>query len=123
MPRNRVSDNQRNFAKQLRGNQTALEARLWHEIRAKRLDGWKFRRQVPIEGYVADFVCFEARLIVEVDGPLHRTDEARLHDAERDAVLQDAGFRILRFDSDIALGRMVEDIRRALETPPLPTPR
>ena len=123
MPRHRVSEEQRNFAKQLRSQQTALEARLWHEIRAKRLDGWKFRRQVPIEGYVADFVCFEARLIVEVDGPLHRTDEARLHDAERDAVLQDAGFRVLRFDSEIALGRMVEDIRSALALPPLPTPR
>ena len=123
MPRHRVSDEQRDFAKRLRGGQTALEARLWHEIRAKRLAGWKFRRQVPIEGYVADFVCFEARLIVEVDGPLHRTDEAWLYDAERDAVLREAGFRILRFDSEVALGRMVDDIRRALATPPLPTPR
>ncbi len=104
-------------------NQTALEARLWHEIRAKRLDGWKFRRQVPIKDYVADFVCFEARLIVEVDGPLHKEPENRLRDAERDAVLRREGFRVLRFDSDIALGRMVDDIRRVLKAPPLPTPR
>jgi very-short-patch-repair endonuclease len=66
---------QRRFAKELRKNQTVPEQRLWHELRARRLDGWKFRRQVPIEGYVADFVCFEARLIVEMDGPLHRTPE------------------------------------------------
>ena len=120
MSRRRVSSEQRNFARQPRGNQTALEDRLWHELRAKRLDGWRFKRQAPIENYIADFVCFEARLIVEVDGPLHERPEHRRRDAERDAVLQGQGFRALRFDQDIALGRMVEDIRQALRRPPLP---
>jgi very-short-patch-repair endonuclease len=123
MPKYRVPDEQRDFAKKLRREQTALETRLWHEIRAKRLDDWKFRRQVPIGPYVVDFVCFEARLIVEVDGPLHRQAENRMRDAKRDAVLKERGFRILRFDADVALGRMVEDIRRALRSPPLPTLR
>jgi very-short-patch-repair endonuclease len=123
MPKYRVPDEQRDFAKKLRREQTALETRLWHEIRAKRLDDWKFRRQVPIGPYVVDFVCFEARLIVEADGPLHRQAENRMHDARRDAVLQERGFRILRFDADVALGRMVEDIRLALSFPPLPTLR
>jgi very-short-patch-repair endonuclease len=120
VPRYRVPTERRRFAKQLRTNQTALEDRVWHEIRAKRLDGWKFRRQVPIDGYVADFVCFEARLIVEVDGPLHQTPEQVRKDAARDAILRQRGFRTLRFDDEAALGRMLEDIRDALARPPLP---
>ncbi len=123
MPKYCVPEEQRDFAKKLRREQTALEARLWHEIRGKRLDDWKFRRQVPIGPYVVDFVCFEARLIVEVDGPLHQQAENRMHDAKRDAALKERGFRILRFDADVALGRMVEDIRSALSAPPLPTLR
>jgi very-short-patch-repair endonuclease len=106
----------------LRSGQTALEQRLWFELRAKRLDGWKFKRQVPIEGYVADFVCFEARLVVEVDGPLHQAPEQRWKDAERDATLRSHGFRTLRFDGDVALGRMVDHIREALREHPSPDP-
>ena len=120
MPRYRVPMEQRRFARELRRNQTALEQRLWHELRARRLDGWKFRRQVPIEGYVADFVCFEAQLIVEMDGPLHRTPERQQKDAARDAVLGRWGFRTLRFDDETALGRMVDDIRDSLKTAPSP---
>ncbi len=123
MPKHRVADEQRVFARRLRREQTALEARLWHEVRGKRLEGWKFRRQVPIGPYVVDFVCLEARLIVEVDGPLHLLPENRRRDAGRDAVLLERGFRILRFDAEVALGRVVEDIRRALGSPPLPTLR
>ena len=123
MPKHRVLEEQRRFAKKLRRDQTALEARLWHEIRAKRLDGWKFRRQMPIGPYVVDFVCFEALLIVEVDGHLHQRAESQVHDAKRDAALRERGFRILRFDADVALGRVIGDIRRALPAPPLPTLR
>ncbi len=108
--------------RQLRRSQTALESRLWHELRAKRLDGWKFRRQVPIEGYFADFVCFKARLIVEVDGPLHERPEQRLTDSARDAALRRHGFRTIRFDREAALGRMLEDIRRELAPVPSPDP-
>ena len=122
MPRHQVSKEQRSFAKHLRKNATALEDHLWHELRAKRLDGWKFRRQVPIGRYIVDFVCFEAGLIVEVDGPLHDRPENRLSDAARDRVLRQEDFRILRFSSDVALGRMVEEIRCALKSP-LPTLR
>lgn len=125
MPKHRVPGEQRDFARRLRREQTALEARLWHEIRAMRLDGWKFRRQVPIGPYVVDFLCLDARLIVEVDGPLHRRAENQMYDSERDAALRERGFRVLRLDADVALGRMVEDIRHALVSgsPPLPTLR
>jgi very-short-patch-repair endonuclease len=122
VPQHRIPDEQRRFARRLRTEQTTLEARLWHELRAKRLDGWKFKRQFPIEGFVADFVCLEKRLIVEMDGPLHERPEQMLKDAERDAALRSQGFRILRFSDEVSLGRVVDDIRRALSSSPSPDP-
>ena len=116
----RVSFRQRQFAKQLRTEQTSLETALWRELRAKRLDGWKFKRQVPIGPYFVDCVCFERRLIVEVDGPLHESAEQRLHDARRDAFLRGEGFRVLRFGGDAILrdaARVIQDIREALASP------
>jgi very-short-patch-repair endonuclease len=123
MPQQRIPDQRRTFAKRLRSRQSIPETRLWHELRGTRLDGWKFRRQVPLEQYIVDFVCFEARLIVEVDGPLHDRPESVLADAARDAVLHQKGFRVLRFTSDVALVRMLDEIRQALSEPPLPAPR
>jgi very-short-patch-repair endonuclease len=105
----------RRRAKQMRSAQSSLEQWLWRELRAKRLDGWKFRYQVPIDFYIVDFVCFEARLIVEADGPLHNTDEQRLWDAERDQYLTRQGFRILRFDQD-SISRAIGEIRQSLGT-------
>jgi very-short-patch-repair endonuclease len=104
----------RSFARRLRRAQTAAEVTLWRELRDRRLDGWKFRRQDPIEGYIADFLCFEARLIVEVDGPLHEEIERKLKDRKRDTILLAHGFRTLRFAADAAPGRMIEAIRQAL---------
>ena len=120
MPLHRIPERRRNFAKALRTEQTQLEERLWHELRAKRLDGWKFKRQVPIEGFIVDFVCFEARLIVEMDGPLHGKPEQQAKDAARDAALRGQGFRILRFSDEAALGHVVDEIRRALNLSPSP---
>ncbi|HEY0011402.1 MAG TPA: DUF559 domain-containing protein [Allosphingosinicella sp.] len=80
-------------AKQMRSNPTPAEHRLWQIVRAKRLDGWKFRRQARIGRYTPDFVCHGAKLIVEVDGGHHCEEE----DGFRDAWLRGEGFRILRF--------------------------
>ena len=122
MPKHIVPAEKRAFARQLRKAQTSLEAALWRELRGRRLDGWKFRRQVPIEGYVADFVCFDRRLIIEVDGPLHAEPEQRMKDAKRDAILNGQRFRILRMNGELAPGSMIDQIRRALAEPPHPTP-
>ncbi|MET3597675.1 very-short-patch-repair endonuclease [Mesorhizobium shonense] len=84
----------------MRREATDAESRLWQELRGRRLDGIKFRRQVPIGRFVADFVCAEARLIVEIDGSQHA--ESR-HDQERDAELKARGFRVLRFWNDDVL--------------------
>ena len=72
---------------------TDAEARLWQILRAKRLAGYKFRRQLPIDSYIADFACLRHRLIVEADGGQHGGER----DARRDAYLKAQGFRVLRF--------------------------
>ena len=105
------------LARQRRATATRCERALWHELRAKRLDGWKFRREAPIGPYVADFVCFAAKLVVEADGPLHATPEGRRADQRRDAWFEGAGFRILHFsDEEILsdLGRVLDRIRGVL---------
>ena len=90
----------RQFAKSLRRAQTDAEHRLWLQLRDRRLDGLKFRRQVPIETYVADFVCVDARLIVELDGSQHGEADGEARDAERTKALEAAGFHVIRFWND-----------------------
>jgi very-short-patch-repair endonuclease len=82
------------FARRLRHEPPVTERLLWTLLRDRRLEGLKFRRQVPLGRYVADFLCPRHRLIVEADGPHH---EDSLHDVERDAWLRSQGFRVLRF--------------------------
>ncbi|MDO8377695.1 endonuclease domain-containing protein [Phenylobacterium sp.] len=82
-------------ARSLRATQTHAEARLWHVLRARRLGGWKWRRQVPVGPYIADFLCLEAALVVELDGGQH--SETLAYDARRTAYLQAQGFRVIRF--------------------------
>ena len=84
----------RQRAKTMRVEATRPEAKLWDALRGRQLEGFKFRRQVPLKGYILDFVCFERKLIVEVDGWQH-ADNA--HDHRRDAVFGADGFCILRF--------------------------
>jgi very-short-patch-repair endonuclease len=84
------------LAKRMRREPSDVEAKLWRLLRNRRLEGVKFRRQVPIGRFVVDFACARHRLIVEADGPFH--DVAR--DEERDAWLRGQGFRILRFERD-----------------------
>jgi very-short-patch-repair endonuclease len=81
-------------ARSLRHTTTPLERRLWGQLRSRRFVDFKFRRQAPIGPYVADFVCYDAKLIVELDGSQH-AESAR--DAIRDAVLERRGFKVLRF--------------------------
>lgn len=82
-------------AKVMRKEPALYERRLWTLLRDRRLEGLKFRRQIVIGRYIADFVCLRHRLIVEADGPQH---EDRIeHDAARDAWLNEQGFVVLRF--------------------------
>jgi very-short-patch-repair endonuclease len=90
-------------ARAMRKGQSRAESAVWEMVRANRL-GVKFRRQHPVEGYIADFACIEAKLIVEVDGLSHDIAEQRIYDAERTRVLAAAGWRVLRVRDRDALG-------------------
>lgn len=80
---------------------TRREGVLAHMLRGRQFEGWKFRRQVQIGPWVVDFCCYELKLILELDGGIHRLTEDR--DAERDADLFHRGFTVLRFDNGPAL--------------------
>jgi len=82
------------LARRLRRDMTDAERKLWSRIRSRQL-GAKFRRQVPIDRYIADFACIEASLVVEVDGEQHNIDIER--DRARTAVLESAGYLVIRF--------------------------
>ena len=89
---------------------------VWARLRGKQLAGFKFRRQLAIGPYFADFACVAARLVVEIDGPLHE-DEA---DRRRDNYLEAQGFRVVRFsiaDVDESLDDVIEAIYLRLEAP------
>ncbi|HEY5971031.1 MAG TPA: endonuclease domain-containing protein [Pseudoxanthomonas sp.] len=91
------------YAKQMRHAPTEAESALWRHLRAGRLADYKFKRQKPIGSFIVDFVCFEHKLVIEVDGGQHTDLKAR--DERRTAWLQTQGFRVLRFWNDDVLQR------------------
>ena len=105
----------------MRRNPTDAERRLWSLLRSKRLAGVKFKRQQPIGPYIADFVNFERKLIVEADGSQHVESQS---DERRSAWLRNQGFSVLRFWNDDILVRteIVADAIWAALQPPLPNP-
>ena len=104
-------------ARELRRNQTDVERKLWYVLRGRRFCGTKFRRQQPIGRYLVDFICFEHKLIVELDGSQHGSDDALAYDARRTAYLQSQGFQVLRFwnhEINANMDGVSETIARAL---------
>ncbi|PZQ17226.1 MAG: hypothetical protein DI565_07630 [Ancylobacter novellus] len=92
----RALDRFRTRARALRSRETSAEAKLWHALRARRLEGWKFRRQHPVGRYVVDFITLAGKLIVEVDGATHGSDAEIARDAARAADLEKLGFVVMR---------------------------
>jgi very-short-patch-repair endonuclease len=120
----RIKPEQRSFATDLRNRATDAERALWKSLRGDSLNGLRFRRQVPLGIYIVDFVCFEVRLIVEVDGGQHAESTK---DAQRDAWLTSQGFQVLRFwNNEVLQNRegVMQMIFEAvnLHTPVLPPP-
>jgi len=104
------------IARKLRKNMTDAERLLWCKLRNKQL-GAKFRRQSPIDKYIVDFVCFEKKLIIEVDGSQHLGNRK---DRERDKWFENNGFKVLRFWNNEVLKNVngvLEMIRRELPSP------
>ncbi|NPV21938.1 endonuclease domain-containing protein [Bradyrhizobium aeschynomenes] len=99
------------LARRLRTAQTKAESALWIRIRNRQVDGLKFVRQMPIGGYICDFVCRERSLIIEVDGGQH-SESAR--DFVRDGRLADEGYRVLRLWNNDVLGN-IEGVLAAIQ--------
>jgi very-short-patch-repair endonuclease len=95
----------RSFAKRMRDAPTDAEATMWRLLRDRRLSQYKFRRQVPFENYILDFVCFERRLVIEVDGGRHASSST---DEVSDEVLAAAGFTVARYWNNDVLQRRAE---------------
>jgi very-short-patch-repair endonuclease len=93
----------RTAARHLRSRMTDAERKLWFALKDRRFQNLKFRRQVPVGPYVADFLCFDLRLVVEVDGGQHAES---VRDAERDRWFADNGFRTLRFWNNDVLSNL-----------------
>ena len=87
----------RTFARAMRKDATKAENLLWQALRNMQLEDLQFKRQAPLDGYILDFVCFETKLIVEVDGGQHSQSTA---DLVRDLHFESQGFRTLRFWND-----------------------
>jgi very-short-patch-repair endonuclease len=101
----------------MRREPTDAEARMWRLLRHRRLALFKFRRQVPFQSYILDFVCFEKRIIIEIDGSQHVSSE---RDAAREAILVAEGFRIIRYWNNDVLQQpsaVLEDILAKLGEP------
>jgi very-short-patch-repair endonuclease len=99
-------------ARRLRKDQTDVEALLWSRLRDRRLEGWKFRRQAPVDRYVVDFLCVDAKLVIELDGGQHTAET----DEERTRMIEACGFLVIRFWNNDVLTNLDGVLLRILET-------
>jgi very-short-patch-repair endonuclease len=114
------------LAKNLRTTATDAERILWSLLRTRQLGGLRFRRQQPVGPYIVDFFCPSAKLIVELDGSQHGTDQAISYDDDRTRFLQSCGYRVLRFwNTDVMKNRdsVIETIHHTATTQPSPCGR
>jgi very-short-patch-repair endonuclease len=111
---------QTNRARALRSTTTDAEGRLWRRLRNRQLGGFKFVRQAPLGGYYADFLCREARLVIEIDGSQHTEN---ITDMQRDAELVKLGYRVVRvWNNDVSerLDSVLEMLLSELAAAPHP---
>ncbi|WP_030008200.1 endonuclease domain-containing protein [Picosynechococcus sp. NKBG042902] len=105
-------------ARRLRVNLTPAEAKLWEALRGKKLDGFKFRCQHPVEQFILDFYCPSCKLVVEIDGEIHR--DRQEYDQARTEKLEILGYRVIRFSNDEVMNHLddvLERIRAELKRP------
>ncbi len=105
-------------ARTLRNQATDTERHLWRFLRDRQIGGHRFRRQVPIGSYIADFACIETKLVIELDGGQHQ--DSSQYDSHRDRQIEERGFRVLRFwDNQVwqETAAVLETILEALNSP------
>ena len=114
----RYNRNLQPLSRQLRENMTDAERHLWAKVRMKQLRGYQFYRQKPIGDYIVDFFCSEAKLVIEIDGGQHFSDETSQYDKIRDEYMNSLGLRVLRFtntdvltNTDGVVERIEEEIQ------------
>jgi very-short-patch-repair endonuclease len=108
------------LCRRLRKRQTKAERLLWECLRAKRLNGMKFRRQHPLGRYIADFYCPEAHLVIELDGKIHQIKDQKEYDGSRQEVIGMRGIRVLRIKNE-EIEQDIESVIRkvlSLTSPP-----
>ena len=101
------------LARHLRQNETQAEKVLWQEIRNKKLNGYKFRRQHPIGKFIVDFYCHKEKLIIEVDGSIHDDKVIKNFDEWREVALVNMGFNVLRFRNSEIL-EQIEEVKKKI---------
>jgi very-short-patch-repair endonuclease len=102
-------------ARSLRRDATSAERILWQHLKGQGLFGFKFVRQEPIGPYIADFLCRQTKLIIEIDGATHSTDEEIAADSHRTGFLQELGFRVIRFTNE-AIFESVDGVLQVILT-------
>jgi very-short-patch-repair endonuclease len=110
----------RSRAKEMRHDPVVMEDFFWFHLRNRKLGGFKFRRQVPIGPYIADFLCADRKLIVELDGPLHL--ERKEYDARRDKYLAGLGYRVWRCSNSDAADDWASALQSVLQELRSPSP-
>jgi very-short-patch-repair endonuclease len=98
--REKLPDQIKEYARQMRKKPTQAERKLWEQLKNKKLVGAKFRRQQPLAGFILDFYCDKFKLCVEVDGGIHQQFEQAEYDKSRDKYLNELGIRTIRFKND-----------------------
>jgi|SRR3989344_4299205 len=112
----KLDENKKSFARYLRKASTNAEQLLWYQLRGRRFSGIKFRRQQPIKKYIVDFVSFEKKLIIEIDGGQHNTANNVLRDNHRTEELKQDGFVVLRFWNNEVLRNLEGVLERIQQT-------
>ena len=102
-------------AKELKKSMTESEQILWKRLRNNQLNGTKFRRQHPLDIFIADFYCHERKLIIELDGGIHDNIEQQEYDDGRSFELEEKGFKILRFRNEEVLNNIDKVINKIIE--------
>jgi very-short-patch-repair endonuclease len=100
------------YARRLRNKSTKSEIKLWLCIKGKQMKGYDFHRQKPLNYYIADFYCYELKLVIELDGESHLSEEVKLKDSKKQKKLESLGLKVLRFKDE----EVFEDIGKVLET-------
>ena len=104
-----------NLARNLRRNESDAERKLWSKLRSRQFENLKFRRQQPLDKYIVDFISFEKKIIIEIDGSQHMESAKMKLDAYRTKYLEDEGYTVLRFGNNDVLTNIEGVATRILE--------